>query len=81
MLVGSYVCQNANQCCGNGTACPGSCDPGSGFACVTDEVGNQFCEQVCTDSSTCGAGRCRTWSFAHSGCPGPLACGPAATTP
>ncbi len=77
LLTGPYICQDESQCCDNGGgSCPGSCAPGSGFACVTDSSGNSFCAQVCDDSSTCSGGNCDTFGFAHSACSGPTACGP-----
>jgi hypothetical protein len=68
-LVGPYVCQS--DCCADTLAsCPGS------SCCIEDVNGNEFCAQPCNNSSTCGTATCNAYSFAHSSCPGPDACGP-----
>ncbi len=73
--VGPYICKandaNAYDCC---TGLTNFC--GDGFCCVADTNGNEFCATECTSSSSCGAAKCDTFSFSHTTCFGPTACGP-----
>src|ERR1700733_10851847 len=69
-LVGPYVCQATNVCC-YVAVCPGT------SCCVTDTNTNEFCAQPCTGEAQCGgASVCEPFSFAHTTCTGPMACGP-----
>jgi hypothetical protein len=70
-VTGPYVCQDTRACC-NLTICPGA------SCCVTDTHGNEFCATECADEAQCGGGStCQSYSFAHTTCDGPMACGPA----
>jgi len=69
-LVGPYVCQQEGACCFVGI-CPGS------SCCVTDDRGNEFCAEECNNTSMCGGSSvCEPFSFSHTTCSGPMACGP-----
>jgi hypothetical protein len=70
-LIGPFVCQDSSACCYTGI-CPGA------SCCVTDPNGNEFCADECTGASQCAGGAtCQDYSFTHSLCDGPMACGPA----
>ncbi len=72
-----YICKpddgNAyDGCTGIFTTC------GSGFCCVEDGADNEFCAYECSgegDDAPCGTGHCDQFSFSHSSCSGPWACG------
>ncbi|MHB1843215.1 MAG: hypothetical protein ACYCWW_00090 [Deltaproteobacteria bacterium] len=72
--IGPYICK-ANDaapydcCTGFGNDC------GSGFCCVADSSGNEFCASQCTNDSQCGAAHCDQFNFSHTSCGGPTACG------
>jgi hypothetical protein len=73
--TGPYVCKaddaNPYDCC---TGVLNFC--GSGFCCVADTKGNEFCATECQGDSTCGGGHCKPYDFSHTSCGGPTACGP-----
>lgn len=72
-LVGFSICQadlgGLYECC-NSTPCFGATD-----CCVVDGLGNRYCAEPCSSSSTCGAGQCDTDDFSHTICSGNMACG------
>lgn len=73
--IGPYVCtQNDGApyhgCNGSLTFCSGN------YCCVDDVKGNEFCALPCTNSTMCGTASCKTYSFSHTSCTGPSACGP-----
>jgi hypothetical protein len=72
-LLGFSICQvdlgGLYECC-NSTPCFGVSD-----CCVVDALGNQYCAEPCSSSSTCGAGHCDTDDFSHTICSGDMACG------
>ncbi len=73
--VGPMVCKaNDGQPydgCNGATTCAGS-----EYCCVEDNANNLFCASQCTNSTMCGAAHCNPYSFAHTTCGGPDACGP-----